>query len=574
MLQRGRSYYMSRGTRFSCASDRSVAGRPGSAPSFTFYSASDSPAKSSEVPTGSSCISIVPVPCRVTTCCDFTDSKPKVELKELIKRYKRGETHAVSALHQLSQVLQVQLEIKETVTTGNITGLYFAFCAVIDGVVHETGMGVSKKEAKAKAAQLALNNIIPALEKDGVLPCAMGTVPPPLPVKERVSALSEPFPGRVVYGKNIFTSLKEMVTKLMASCAELSVCASTVAAFVVQSSSGFEVVAVGTGDINTKESTAPNGRVLHDSHAVVTARRSLMRYFYRHLLLFFSKNKALEEKSIFQHNETTKHLTMKSDITLHLYMNQLPKGPSQIPSNLRLNPLSISAWELHNQLSLHGTIEGKVFSVFSTFDHSASKVVSMSATDKITQWQVLGFQGALLSHFIEPIYVSSIFIGSEGCGDTRGMEISVNQRVDGVTSRLPMYYCVYRPHILVVPAVMPPAASVDQMSAQKTLCINWCQGDVSLEVVDGLQGKSVEESPFRSGPALASRLCKLAMLSRFSLVARESQREDLLAAVSYREAKMMAKPYQEAKSVLKSYLALKGYGSWIEKPPVSDHFSI
>lgn len=45
-------------------------------------------------------------------------------------------------------------------------------------------------------------------------------------------------------------------------------------------------------------------------------------------------------------------------------------------------------------------------------------------------------------------------------------------------------------------------------------------------------------SPFKSGPALASRLCKAAMLSRFNLVAKEAQREELLAAVSYREAKV------------------------------------
>lgn len=67
---------------------------------------------------------------------------------------------------------------------------------------------------------------------------------------------------------------------------------------------------------------------------------------------------------------------------------------------------------MNNQISLHVTVEGKVFSVFSpTFDQAASRVVSMSASDKITQWQVLGFQGALLSHFTEPIYVSSILIG-------------------------------------------------------------------------------------------------------------------------------------------------------------------
>lgn len=45
-------------------------------------------------------------------------------------------------------------------------------------------------------------------------------------------------------------------------------------------------------------------------------------------------------------------------------------------------------------------------------------------------------------------------------------------------------------------------------------------------------------SPFKSGPALASRLCKAAMLSRFNLVAKETHREELLAAISYREAKV------------------------------------
>ncbi|XP_026774616.1 adenosine deaminase domain-containing protein 1 isoform X2 [Pangasianodon hypophthalmus] len=444
-------------------------------------------------------------------CSSPPKNSPKLKKipKELIDRYRRGETHAVSFLYQLSQVLQFQVEMKETVTTGGVIGFYFAFCAVIDGVEYKTGMGINKKEARVKAAQLAVEELLSNLEHDTVLPDASAT--------------------------------------------------------------GCEVVALGTGNYNTKESLAPNGRILHDSHAVVTARRSLMRYLYRHLLLFYSRNRSLEEKSVFQLDENTKLLSLKSHITLHLYLSQLPKGAAQIPSHLRLSPLSISAWEVNNQIGLHVTVDGKVFSVFSsTLDQSGSRIISMSATDKITQWQVLGFQGALLSHFIEPIYVSSILIGDESCSDTRGMEVAVNQRVDGITSKLPMYYCVYRPHISLVPSVIP----TDAHSTQRTLSLNWSQGDVSLEVVDSVEGKAVEESPFKSGPALASRLCKAAMLSRFNLVAKEAQREELLAAVSYREAKMMAKPYQEAKSVLKSYLATRGYGQWVEKPPISDHLTM
>lgn len=46
---------------------------------------------------------------------------------------------------------------------------------------------------------------------------------------------------------------------------------------LIPAGSGFEVVAFGTGHVNTRESVVSTGRIVHDSHAVVTARRSLMR---------------------------------------------------------------------------------------------------------------------------------------------------------------------------------------------------------------------------------------------------------------------------------------------------------
>lgn len=81
------------------------------------------------------------------------------------------------------------------------------------------------------------------------------------------------------------------------------------------------------------------------------------------------------------------------------------------------------------------------------------------------------------------------FLGDGNCNDTRGLEIAINQRVDdALTSKLPMFYLVNRPHISLVPTAYPLQINLDH----KSLSLNWAQGDNSLEIVDGLNGKITE----------------------------------------------------------------------------------
>lgn len=63
-------------------------------------------------------------------------------------------------------------------------------------------------------------------------------------------------------------------------------------------------------------------------------KQIIYRYFYRQLLLFYSNNPLMMEKSIFCNEPTSKLLALKSNVNLVLYMNQLPKGSAQIKSTL------------------------------------------------------------------------------------------------------------------------------------------------------------------------------------------------------------------------------------------------
>lgn len=174
----------------------------------------------------------------------------------------------------------------------------------------------------------------------------------------------------------------------------------------------------GTKSIQNEHRTN-DGRCLNDCHAEILARRCLIRFCYEQIRLVLEGN---SNQSIFEIIEGTDRMRMKASYSFHLYISSVPCGDSRIFS---LEDMQSNGKEKHSVQKSRGLLRRKIGMNEGTIPIQAEMIypnlhmenedhqpVTMACADKLCRWNFIGLQGALLSRLIEPIYYTSIVIGS------------------------------------------------------------------------------------------------------------------------------------------------------------------
>uniref|UniRef100_A0A8C6X7K6 Adenosine deaminase RNA specific B2 (inactive) n=1 Tax=Naja naja TaxID=35670 RepID=A0A8C6X7K6_NAJNA len=471
----------------------------------------------------------------------------------------KSEKNPVVLLNELRSGLRYVC-LSETVEKQHIKS--FVMAVRVDGRTFE-GSGRSKKLAKGQAAQAALQALFNI------------RLPSHIPSRSKCNHLPQ-----VRFADSVYQIIAEKFQEVTDNFAALHACHRSLAGIVMTRGMDIQqaqviVLSSGTKCLNG-EYLNDQGLVVNDCHAEIVARRAFIHFLYSQLELHLSVGNKSDQMRASVHKLEHCAWWLRDTIVfctcLHL---KVLGNKMQMIILLLLSHCAVFLFFLHLVNSVkhivrkyrghlrtkiesgEGTIPARCTNGIQTWDGVllGEQLITMSCTDKIARWNVLGWQGALLSYFIEPVYLHSIIVGS--LSHTGHLSRVMSHRLEDV-GQLP---ASYRCNQLLLSGV----SNAERRRAGKSpgFSVNWIAGTTDLELINATTGKKNCGS--------CSRLCKHMFYTQWAKLYGKVSVSCTVPSV-YSEAKLVAHVYQSAKQQLFRAFQKAGLGTWVKKPPEQDQF--
>lgn len=478
-----------------------------------------------------------------------------VALKSLKILSEADKKNPVMLLNEIHPGLTYKLEEENS----SVPSQRFRMTVDVDGVEYE-GTGPNKKQAKVSAARAVLSNLYNV---------SYSTYGSTLMSSDSVEAELFNFPQAVAdkISKTLISTYNEVMTGNVDN-AKWKIIAG-IAMTRDEAMQDLQIISIGTGTkcING-EHISMVGASLNDCHAEIISRRCLKDFLYTNLELHLEGE---GDQSIFVKKDGG-GFQLKPHIKFHLYISTAPCGDARIfcPHEEGLaddrHPNRNSRGVLRTKIeSGEGTIPIKSGQGIQTWDGilpGMERLLTMSCSDKLASWNVLGLQGALLSFFIEPIYLDSLILG--GLFHPNHLPRALFGRFEKTLGDLPPLFKLNKPKLCAI-----SSPEIRHLVKSPNFSVNWTSGLGRAEVVNATTGKTEK--------GLVSRLSKRAFFQRFlNIYGRlpfidkfETPKPALYAAY-----KAVVKDYQNAKKALTKAFVDAGLGVWVKKPVEQNEFEL